>query len=183
MIEGKQIYLRPIESNDTDNMVRWRNQGFVRKYFIYQGVFTKEGHETWLNTKVASGEVVQFIIHEKTSNKPIGSVYLRDINQLHKKAEYGIVIGEIDYQGKGIGTEAAILITDYAFHELHLHKVMLRVFAQNTRAIASYKKAGFFEEGYLKDEVCINGIYKDIIFMAKINRGDNLNNMERPVKS
>ena len=62
MIQGEHIYLRPIGEEDTDRIVAWRNQERVRHNFIYQKPFTREGHEAWLRTKVASGEVVQFII-------------------------------------------------------------------------------------------------------------------------
>ena len=34
---------------------------------------------------------------------------------------------------------------------------MLRVFASNKRAIRSYEKAGFVQEGYFKDEVKHHG--------------------------
>ena len=70
---------------------------------------------------------------------------------------------------KGIGSEAAKLALDYAFDCLKLHKVMLRVFAHNIRAIQSYKNAGFVQEAYLNDEIKIDNKYYDIILMAKIN--------------
>ena len=125
-----------------------------------------------MKTKVDTGNVIQFIIYEKAAEKPIGPVYLRDIDHINSRAEYGIFIGEKDYLGKGIGAEAGILVLDYAFRELHLHKIMLKVFAQNVRAIKNYKKAGFVEEGFLRDEVRRNGIYYDIVYMAKINEAE-----------
>lgn len=174
MLEGKNIYLIPISNTDTDNIIRWRNQEFVRNKFIYQKMFTKESHERWMNQKVNTGKVKQFIIHVKKEEKPIGSVYLRDIDYNNAKAEYGIFIGEKEYLGKGIGTEAAKLILEYAFQSLNLHKVMLRVLAQNKRAIASYMKAGFKEEGCFKDDIKIENTYYDVIFMAAINKYENI---------
>ena len=89
-IEGKQIYLRPITMEDTDRIVSWRNQDRVRHNFIYQKLFTKESHENWMHTQVETGHVVQFIICEKNNDRPVGSVYFRDIDHDNKKAEYGI---------------------------------------------------------------------------------------------
>ncbi|MCI9343858.1 MAG: GNAT family N-acetyltransferase [Lachnospiraceae bacterium] len=169
MLEGKRIYLRKITSADTDYIIYWRSQEFVRNNFIYQGPFTKDVHENWLKTKVETGNVVQFIIYDKIKNLPIGSVYLRDIDHINSRAEYGIFIGEKDYLGKGIGAEAGTLVLDFAFKDLHLHKIMLKAFAQNVRAIKNYKKAGFIEEGYMKDEVRRGDTYYDIVYMAKIN--------------
>ena len=167
-IEGKKIYLRPITMEDTENIVKWRNSDRVRKNFIYQAQFTREGHENWMRTKVVTGEVVQFIICEKENDRPVGSVYFRDIDSDNKKAEYGIFIGEADAAGKGYGSETARLAVEYARDVLKLHKLMLRVFADNIGAVKSYENAGFVQEAYLKDEFLQNGTYRSLLFMAVI---------------
>lgn len=163
------IYLRPITVDDTDDIIRWRNSEDVRKYFIDQGEFTKESHLKWLETKIKTGEVIQFMIVEKRTDNAIGSVYLRDVNLKERKAEYGIFIGEEDKKGKGYGTQAARLMIKYAFNEIHLHKLYLRVLADNKKAIASYKKAGFEQEGISKRDVYVRGTYRDIVWMAVLN--------------
>lgn len=165
-IGGEQIYLRPITMADTALIVKWRNTDRVRKNFIHQEAFTEEGHEAWMRTKVASGEVAQFIICERESGRPLGSVYFRNIDPLQKKAEYGIFIGEDGWAGKGIGTETARLAVDYARDVLKLHKLMLRVFADNIAAIKSYRHAGFVQEALLKDEIRQDGQYRDMVLMA-----------------
>jgi len=167
-IQGEQIYLRPIVMEDTENIIRWRNSPRVRKNFIYQAEFTKEGHEAWMRTKVAAKEVIQFIICLKENDRPVGSIYFRDIDCRDKKAEYGIFIGEGDAAGRGIGTETACLAVAYARDVMKLHKLILRVFADNTAAVRSYEKAGFVQEAYLKDEHFINGAYRDLLLMAVI---------------
>lgn len=167
-IEGRQIYLRPIRMDDTALIVKWRNEERVRKNFIYQALFTKEGHEQWMKTKVASGEVIQFIICLKENDRPVGSVYFRDVDLANKKAEYGIFIGEEDAAGRGIGSETAVLAVEYARNTMHLHKLMLRVFADNPAAVRSYEKAGFLQEGYLKEEFRTKNGYRDLILMAII---------------
>lgn len=165
----KGIYLRLMTYDDTANIIKWRNSDGVRKNFIYQGLFTKESHENWIHTMIETGKVVQMIIVETETEKPVGSVYVRDIDKVHNKAEYGIFIGEECARGKGYGTAAAKLMTKYCFTELALHKLMLRVYADNLQAIRSYEKAGFEKEAYLKDEVCIDGEYRDIVLMAVLN--------------
>lgn len=163
------IYLRPMTYEDTDRIVAWRNSDAVRKNFIYQALFTRESHENWIHNKVETGEVVQMIICDLETDKPLGSVYIRDIDHHHNKAEYGIFIGESDARGRGVGTAAAKLMLQYCFEEAGLHRIYLRVFADNTQAIRSYEKAGFVREGLLKHDVCIDGQYRDIIWMAVTN--------------
>lgn len=142
----KQVYLRPITPEDTDNIVAWRNQDFVRKNFIYQKPFTREGHEVWLREQVEPGHVVQFIIcltAAKDHLREIGSVYLRDIDREKGEAEYGVFIGEEKALGQGYGTQAAKLMLDYGFGKLSLKKIFLRLLEDNSRALKSYEKAGF----------------------------------------
>ncbi len=167
----EQIYLRPMTVEDTDRIVAWRNNPRVRHNFIYQELFTPETHLNWIRTQVDTGKVVQFIICEKDSDRPVGSVYFRDISKEHHKAEYGIFIGEDDAVGKGYGSEACKKACAYAFTTLKLHKIILRVYADNRAAIASYEKAGFEREAYLRDEVFTQGAYHDIILMGLLENG------------
>ena len=119
VIYGERIALRTMEERDTADIIRWRNTDFVRKNFIYQKPFTAETHHHWIETMVKTGKVVQFMIcpyeadteNEAAQEEPgrqgqtadtglkiiqnaVGSVYLRDIDETHHKAEYGIFIGE-----------------------------------------------------------------------------------------
>lgn len=169
---GMAVYLRPMTCEDTDRIVAWRNQKAVRRNFIYQELFTRESHEHWIHTMVETGRVVQMIICETEGKRPVGSVYLRDIDRQHKKAEYGIFIGGEGARGKGYGTMAARLMIRYAFEELGLHRLFLRAFADNGQAIRSYEKAGFEREAYLREDVCIDGHYRDIVLMGIINKAE-----------
>ena len=146
---GAGIYLRLMTREDTDRIVAWRN-----------------------------GDVVQMIICDLANDKPLGSVYIRDIDRHHNKAEYGIFIGEADARGRGVGTAAAKLMLRYCFEEEQLHRVYLRALSENGQAIRSYEKAGFRREGLLRDDVCIEGDYRDIVWMAAVNSGNDQENEE-----
>lgn len=176
VIENDKIFLRKMEYSDTENIVKWRNSDFVRNNFIYQALFTKETHENWIRTMVETGKADQLIICLKDNMNdgeiPVGSVYIRDIDWNHNKAEYGIFIGEENARGKGVGSQTAALMIEYCFKQLKLHRLFLRVFADNKQAIRSYEKAGFVQEAYLKDDVKINGEYRDIVLMGILNPED-----------
>ena len=143
MIEGTKVNLRPITEEDTGLILKWRNSERVSNNFIFSEKLTAEMHKKWLEEKVNQHLVEQFIIIEKESNKPIGSVYFRDIDKTKKEAEYGIFIGEDHAIGKGYGNETAKLALKYAFETMGLKRIFLRVFADNKAAIKSYENAGF----------------------------------------
>ena len=166
------VCLRMMTKEDTDLIVAWRNKNFVRERFIYRKPFTREGHLEWIETQVKAGRVVQMMICLTQTSRAVGSVYFRNIDREHRKAEYGIFIGDEDALGKGFGTQAACLALDYAFHELKLHRVMLRVLADNVRARKSYERAGFREEACLHDDVFLNGAFQDVVLMAVLNPDD-----------
>ena len=159
VLEGAAVRLRPIADADTDLIVKWRNTPSVVQNFIFRQTFTPEMHRSWLATKVATGQVVQYIIIDKADDKPVGSVYYRDIDNHNRSAEYGIFIGEESARGKGLGTETAKLFTDFGFAEL---------LAENTAARRSYEKAGFVQEGVFRDMELLDGQYRDVVFMARL---------------
>lgn len=170
MIEGEKVILRPISAEDTESILRWRNKEAVRSNFIYRETLTREEHEKWLEEKVRKGTVCQFIIEAKETGAGVGSVYLRDLDYGNRKCEFGIFIGEDSFRGKGLGTESARLATGFAFEQLNMNKVYLRVLAENERAYRSYLRAGFRKDGTAREDVLIDGRFHDVIFMSIIRR-------------
>ena len=73
-ITGERVVLRPITDADTDRIVAWRNTPSVMQNFIFRQQFTPEMHRNWLATKVATGQVVQYIIEDKAAGRAVGSV-------------------------------------------------------------------------------------------------------------
>ncbi|MBQ1807798.1 MAG: GNAT family N-acetyltransferase [Ruminococcus sp.] len=161
---NEQVTIRPVTEADTDRIIAWRNAPSVMAHFIYRTPLTRKAHLNWLHNRVETGEVAQFVIYD--GETAVGSVYLRDIDRNNQKCEYGIFIGDEDCRGKGIGTAAAKLALAHAFEELGLNRVYLRVFADNLGAIKSYEKAGFRYEGTFRQDVMIDGVGEDIVFMA-----------------
>lgn len=168
MLENRTAALREISWEDTEKIIRWRNNENVLRYFIQQDKLTNEQHENWMKNQVLAGRVVQFIIIDKTDGNPVGSVFLKDIDRFARKAEFGIFIGEDSARGKGIGTAACRLITGYGFGALGLHRIYLQVLPHNQSGIRCYEKCGYELEGRLRDHVFVNGGYADVIMMGQL---------------
>ena len=160
------IYLRYMTVEDTDIIVKWRNSESVKSHFIYRGAFTRETHLSWIKNMVETGKVVQLVICDLHIDDALGSVYIRDIDRTHSKAEYGIFIGEASARGRHVGSAVAKMMLRYCFEEEKLHRVFLRVLSDNTPAIRSYQKAGFMKEALLREDVFLDGEYRDVILMG-----------------
>jgi RimJ/RimL family protein N-acetyltransferase len=72
------------------------------------------------------------------------------------------------FRGRGLGT-ALIKATLQGASGCGITRVELTVHADNIHAIKLYEKVGFETEGRLRDAVLIDGQYKDLILMAKID--------------
>ena len=87
----------------------------------------------------------------------------------HRDAWIGIGIGERADWGQGYGSDAMRLILRYAFDELNLHRVTLSVFEYNERAIHTYRKLGFVEEGRHRQRLRRFGRLWDMLIMGLLS--------------
>ncbi|WP_350019355.1 GNAT family N-acetyltransferase [Priestia flexa] len=92
------------------------------------------------------------------------------MNEHDNRARYAVGLFDPSVWNQGLGTEITRLILQYAFHELKLHRIDLRVLAFNKRAIACYQKCGFVQEGVEREGVLINGVYETDIIMSILDR-------------
>jgi RimJ/RimL family protein N-acetyltransferase len=111
-----------------------------------------------------SGALADLVVAD-AEGRPIGLVSLWDRTIPHEAAEISIWLGQ-GYRNAGFGTEALRLSLRYAFDQLKLHKVYLRVLDFNARAVRAYEKSGFKVEGTLREEMRVDGAWHDLIYMG-----------------
>jgi diamine N-acetyltransferase len=95
----------------------------------------------------------------------IGQCGLYRIDHFNRRCELGIVIGR-EFWGKGFGQDSIRTLVDYAFDHLNMNRVSLQVLAEDPRAVGAYRKAGFSEEGRLRQQSWVNGAFADELLMA-----------------
>jgi len=142
-IEGERIYLKSLtEKNATRKYCQWLNDPEVNKYLETRKATILQ-LKKYIKEKNQNPNCLFLGIFFKENNEHIGNVKLEPIDFKERKATIGILIGNKNYWGKGIGTEATKLLVDYAFKKLKLKEVNLGVISENKAAIKVYKKAGF----------------------------------------
>jgi len=168
VILGKKVRLRPIERDDLPRFVRWFGDPEVRRHLLIYVPFSMAQEERWfegmLNAMDRQESVLMAI--ETEDGVHIGNIGLHRINWKDRNAELGIVIGEKSYWSQGYGTDAIRLLLGLGFREMNLHRVYLRVDADNARGIRCYEKAGFRHEGTFRDVVFREGVYHDQYVMS-----------------
>jgi len=166
-IVGKLVALGPFVRDDLALYHRWINDFEVTRYYLdTPRPQTLEERAAWYE-RMSTGNLndIDFLIYELATMRPIGRVGLEDISYQHRRASFGIFIGEKDCWGKGYGTETVILMLDYGFSVLGLHNIMLDTFSYNERAIRAYKRAGFREIGRRREATRVAGKAYDVVFM------------------
>lgn len=166
-IRGRTVALGPLDRAYLPLYTRWSNDFAVGRHFYDRlEPVTLGRHEAWYaKVTEADDRVVRFTVFELATLRPIGRASLQDIDHLHRRASFGLMIGERDAWGKGYGTEATALMLDYAFNTLGLHNVMLQVVSANERAIRAYLRAGFREFGRRREARLDRGELVDDVFM------------------
>ena len=167
MIAGKKVRLRAFREDDLKNCVAWINNPAVTRYLSHMRPWSVIEERAWLDRTMRNDDPssVTWVV-ETSDGEYAGSVGLMHLDLRNRRAEVGIVIARPEDWGRGLGTEAMQLALKHAFEELNLHRVMLRVFAFNARAIRSYEKIGFVEEGRLREDMFRHGAWHDTVLMG-----------------
>ncbi|MFM1651774.1 GNAT family N-acetyltransferase [Brevibacillus sp. B_LB10_24] len=168
LFESSRVWFRKMTADDAELYHRWRNDLEVMRSTspaldIYHFEATRDFVQ---HVILGSDSAKSYIIHARESDQPIGITSLVNIDYKNRNAECIIDIGEKEYWGRGYGTESLRLLLDYAFRELNLHRVSLRVFSFNQNAIKLYEKIGFKHEGRARQALFRDGTWHDIVHMG-----------------
>jgi RimJ/RimL family protein N-acetyltransferase len=171
ILQGEKVSLRPIKESDFDSFFKWHSDIEIRfQTAMHPFPITERMEKEWFEKVIndISNKKVIFIVEEDSSKLPIGYFQLTDINYLNRNSMLGIVIGEKEWQRKGLGKEIMELGLEYGFKFLGLQKISLLVLEQNPIAVKLYESLGFTKEGLLKNHYFYNGKRENIIYMSKI---------------
>jgi len=163
---GERLYLRPLEMEDVSTCLRWINDPEVTRTLAMYRPLNEPREREWFEGLYKDDREILVAIVLKENDKHIGNIGLHRIEWKERQAELGIMIGEKDEWDKGYGAEAIRLMLEYGFERLGLHRIYLRVYANNPRAIRCYEKAGFRQEGVLRESHFSEGRYWDTIIMG-----------------
>jgi RimJ/RimL family protein N-acetyltransferase len=166
LLDDGVLGLFPFEAEDSRRYRDWVNDEGLARLLGRATPVTEAQHEAWYKGLVGSSSSVVFAVRDLQTGQYLGNVWLHAIHWVNRNAELRILLGSEAARGQGHGTRACRLLLRFAFEKLGLHKVYLYVSSGNPRARRAFEKAGFGEEGVLRDEFFIDGQFLDVSRMA-----------------
>jgi RimJ/RimL family protein N-acetyltransferase len=169
MIYGERVRLRAAEREDVKSFCVWVNDPDVTRYLSLYLPMSTVDEENWFNAMTQRSQSEKTLVIEVRDGngwKMIGNCGVFDIDPVSRLGEIGIMLGEKDEWNKGYGTETMLLLVNHCFETLNFNRTYLRVYAENQRAKRAYEKAGFVEEGRLREAAYRQGKYDDVIIMS-----------------
>lgn len=171
LFQGQKVRLTAVHSPaEAEVMARWTQDSEFARLLdsgAHRPLSAPDLRERYSEFKPdIEPDLFLFMLRPLAEDTLLGFVGLEDVFGRNGNAWVGIGLGERAYWGRGYGTEAMRLVSRYAFEELGLHRLSLTVFEYNPRAVHSYLKAGFVEEGRLRGYLERDGRRWDLIFMG-----------------
>jgi len=165
-LTGERLYLRPIEAEDLPFIRRWANDPEVRRLTGEALPMSKAGADEFLERVRQDKERVWFVVVLKENDCVIGEAGLLRMFHPWRNTDLSIIIGDKEAWGKGYGTQAILLLLDYAFGYLGFHRVSVGVVGFNERALRFYEKVGFKKEGVQRDGYYYDHAFHDFVMMS-----------------
>ncbi len=168
MLEGLLVDLVPYgQAHQARDHAWWNNESSfwasMGEREIVSRAAVERRHREWVEPDQPRTGVA-FGVQTKDGT-PIGYFGVNFLSYHHRVANLGANISEPGYWGGGYGTDALLLIVDYAFNWLDMRRVWLGTMSLNTRVLRQMEKVGFVLEGRHRRMTLADGQwYDEVIF-------------------
>ncbi len=160
IIEGKRVKIRAIERRDLEKTLSWANDPEIAYYTNYIFPISMEMEIKWYERILNESTRRTFIIENK-EGVVIGLTAILNIDWQNRKAELSMLIGEKEYWGQGYGRESVRTMLNHIFNIMGINKVYGRIIDYNQGALKMDLGAGYSQEGYIKDDIYLQGEFHD----------------------
>lgn len=170
MIVGQYSSLRAIEKGDLPQLMQWRNNPKLRKYFREASEINSINQAKWFDMINDINSIHKmFAIIETDSNKLIGACGLCYIDWTNRSADFSIYIGHKEiYIDDKYAIDAAELLRGYGFDILNLHRLWAEIYSiDELKKIffntLNFKLDGELRQTYWHDSEWHNSLYYSLL--------------------
>lgn len=157
-MKNQQVKIRKFQKEDIPFKVEWINNPIINKYLHYTLPLEERKTLEWYENNKDNSNRIDCTIEIMKNNlyTPVGLIGLLGIDNVNKKAEFYICIGEKHIQGKGIAKQSTLQFIKQCFENTDLNKIYLYTERENIPAQKLFEKVGFKKEGLLVDDLVYN---------------------------
>ncbi|MGH2442571.1 MAG: GNAT family N-acetyltransferase [Chloroflexota bacterium] len=166
MLVGTKVRLRAIEPADYPLLATWLNDPEIMVYWGRPGNSVSLAEVARDEERQAARGTSRKYMIETFDALAIGQIDYYDLDLQARSTSVSIMIGNPEFLGGGYGSDAMRTLLGYLFRQVGLHRVALNVHRSNERALHSYRKNGFVEEGIMRDWAFFDGHWVDGILMS-----------------
>jgi aryl-alcohol dehydrogenase-like predicted oxidoreductase/RimJ/RimL family protein N-acetyltransferase len=144
MIGTKRFILKPLSvDHATERYAEWLTDPDSKRYIVTASDNSLSYLRNYIKERSERADVLFLGIFVRETNDHIGNIKFEPINTLQKSAVCGILIGEMNWRGKGVAREVIRAACQRLLEEKGVTKYFLGVDPHNTAAVRAYKKIGF----------------------------------------
>lgn len=165
-LRGKRLSLVPLEASDVKAVVPFFSNIDALYYYLPDKLLPRNEEQLRHLMEDWNDGVSNIAFACRYEGRTIGLISLSDIDFVSGHGELGVMISDEAYRGQGMATEAITLLLDYAFGELRLHRVYVRVAPENDTSLRLFQKVGFVEEGRMREVMRRRDGYIDLLFFG-----------------
>ena len=166
MLSGELTGLRAIEERDLPQLLDWRNDPQMRRFFREYRELGMDQQRAWYEAKVLNDPATRmFAIVELETDELIGAAGLCYIDAINQNADFSIYIGADDlYIDDELAPDAGRTLLAYGFDELNLHKVWAEIYSIDDAKQRLFYDLGFSREGVHRETHYTEGKWVDSLF-------------------
>ena len=143
--KGERIYLRELRHSDvTERYLSWFKDDSVTRFLVANHL-SDEDVTQYMDYGRQTKSYFMYAICLCEQDLHIGNVKIGPIDWTNMRSDLVTVIGDTNYGGQGLGTEAISLGNRLAFDFYHIKELAGHISAAHTGSLKSYAKAGWAE--------------------------------------
>lgn len=168
-LQGTGCILRLWRMDDAESLIRHANNINVARQLRdrFPHPYSRANASAFLKAATSAPEPSNLAIEVEA--QAIGAIgYVSGIDVERYSAEIGYWLGEA-YWGRGIASEALMLMTTYVFESMNMLRLFALPFADNAGSIRVLEKAGYVREAVLRSSSVKYGQPRDQLLYARVN--------------
>lgn len=164
VLKAAGVHLRPLDVADAPALFAAHGDPETHKYWSSPAHGSVNETARYIEDTLAMKGAIAWAITE-SGGEALGRIALFALRE--GVGEIGIVMRR-EATGRGLASKALQLVSEHAFGELGIHRLMADIDPDNSASISLFLRAGFQREGLLRQNWTTHLGVRDSVIMAKL---------------